>query len=96
MRSLPRSIIAARHQSQADVCAGNGAVIQRQDGYFNDMQRFGAVIEYFRCETEPKSGVTKKSPELSARVISLMASWFFSGERNTASTERPVITHRST
>ena len=35
--SRRRSIVAWR-QSQADVRAGNGAVIQRDDGYVNDVQ----------------------------------------------------------
>jgi hypothetical protein len=40
VRSLAQSI-AAWHQAQADVRAGNGAVIQRHDGNVNDVQRLG-------------------------------------------------------
>jgi len=40
-----RRSIVAWHQSQADVRAGNGAAIQRHDGYVNDVQRFGTVIK---------------------------------------------------
>ena len=55
MRSLARSIVAW-HQSQADIRAGNGAV-QRQDGYVNDVQRFGMVINIseMRDRTEVRS-----------------------------------------
>ena len=50
---MPRSIVAW-HQSQADVRAGNGAVIQRHDAYVNNVQRFGAVIKIFQMRDRTK------------------------------------------
>src|SRR5258708_4085546 len=53
VRSVSRSIVAW-HQPQADVRAGNGAVIQRRDGYVNDVQRFGTVIKIFEMRERTK------------------------------------------
>ena len=53
VRSLARSIVAW-HQSQADVRAGNGAVIQRHDAYVNDVQRFGTIIKIFEVRGRTK------------------------------------------
>ena len=39
-RSVARSAV---DQSQADVRAGNGAVIYRHDDYVDDVQPFGAI-----------------------------------------------------
>src|SRR5260370_38717476 len=49
VRSLARSIVAWHH-SQADVRAGNGAVIQRHDANVNDVQRFGTVVKIFETQ----------------------------------------------
>src|SRR6202048_4435473 len=53
VRSLARSIVAW-HQSQADFRTGNGAVIQRHDGYVNNVQRFGTVIKIFEMRERTK------------------------------------------
>ena len=70
-------------------------MIRRHDAYVNDVQRFGTIIKILEVRGEP-SPADDEIAELSARVISLTASQFFSGERNRHRSERPAISRRST